>query len=389
MVAQAESPQDWQGSEQPFDLTPTEEQQMVVDSLRRFAAEVMRPHAAKADWDKSLPAEFLQQAAQLGLPLLNIPESCGGGGGRSAVSGVLAAEALAHGDMAMAIAALAPFSFVNALVDQGTEEQSQQWLSALLSEDFVAATLAIAEPGVGGGDALKPMTVAKRDGTDWVLDGIKLATPLGVSAQLILVTAMDSEAGAPAAFIVERGAAGLEVQSEPWMGLCALDLSEVRLSGVRVAAAARLGTADSVPDIARLVALGRIGTAALATGVCQAVVDYCVPYCNERVAFGEPISHRQAVAFKLADAATETDGMRLLVWRAASLADAPAEMRAGAPDMVRAASLAYDLAARRGMEIGSDGVQLLGGHGYTREHPVELWYRNLRSVAVLEAATLV
>ena len=377
------------GVDEPFDLTLSDEQQMAVDSLTRFANEVMRPAAQEADLQGQLPADYLQQVAQFGLALMNVPESCGGGGARSAVSGCLIAETLAAGDMAMAMAALAPASFVNALVDQGTQQQQQHWLPPLAGGDFVAATVAFAEGGAGG-DLRRPATVAKRDGDDWLLTGSKLAVPLGGSAELLLVSASDAAAAeggdgageSVGVFVVEKGAKGLQTSTERWMGLCALDLAEVSLDSVRVPALARLGSAQQPLDLERLLALGRLGMAALATGVCRAVVDYCVPYCNEREAFGEPISHRQAVAFKLADAATETEGLRLLVWRAAGLAD-----RGG--DLVRAAALAHSFAARRGMQIGSDGVQLLGGHGYTREHPVELWYRNLRALAVLQAGTLV
>jgi alkylation response protein AidB-like acyl-CoA dehydrogenase len=112
------------------------------------------------------------------------------------------------------------------------------------------------------------------------------------------------------------------------------------------------------------------------------VLDYVIPYCNERVAFGEPISHRQSVAFMIADIATELEGMRLLTWRAASRAEH------GLP-FAREAYLARLQCAEKGMQIGTDGVQLLGGHGFTKEHPVERWYRDLRAVSVIEGGILV
>jgi alkylation response protein AidB-like acyl-CoA dehydrogenase len=119
----------------------------------------------------------------------------------------------------------------------------------------------------------------------------------------------------------------------------------------------------------------------MAVGTAQAVLDYVIPYCNERKAFGEPISNRQGVAFPIADIAIELEGMRLLVLRAASRIDR------GSP-AGRAAALARLQCASKGMEIGSDGVQLLGGHGYIKEHPVERWYRDLRAIGVLEGALL-
>ena len=122
--------------------------------------------------------------------------------------------------------------------------------------------------------------------------------------------------------------------------------------------------------------------AALAVGTAQAVCDYVVPYVNERIAFGEPISHRQAVAFKVADMATELEGMRLVMLRAASRVDQGL-------DFARESALARRLVAQKGMQIGSDGVQLLGGHGYIKEHPVERWYRDLRAAGLMEGGVLV
>jgi alkylation response protein AidB-like acyl-CoA dehydrogenase len=150
----------------------------------------------------------------------------------------------------------------------------------------------------------------------------------------------------------------------------------VKLDGVSVPISARLG-GDKPFDLQRLLDLSRIGAAALAVGVGQAVLDYVKVYCTERVAFGEPIANRQSVAFMIADIAIELDGMRLLAYRAAARAER------GLP-FHREAYLARVQAAEKGMKIGSDGVQLLGGHGFIREHLVELWYRNLRAIALLE-----
>src|SRR6202043_3671039 len=145
---------------------------------------------------------------------------------------------------------------------------------------------------------------------------------------------------------------------------------------VKLPAGALLGGGD--PGVyAECVALGRLGWCALAVGTGQAVLDYVIPYVNERKAFGEPISHRQAVAFSVANIAIELDGMRLATYRAASRVDQ------GLP-FAREAALARRLCAERGMVIGSDGVQMLGGHGYVKEHPVERWYRDLRAAGVME-----
>ena len=128
--------------------------------------------------------------------------------------------------------------------------------------------------------------------------------------------------------------------------------------------------------------LARLGWSALAVGTGQAVLDYVIPYVNERQAFGEPISHRQAVAFMVANIAIELEGARLLDLRAAARAEQ-------GRSFAREAALARRLTAENGMQIGSDGVQLLGGHGFVKEHPVERWYRDLRAVGVMEGVVLV
>ncbi len=184
----------------------------------------------------------------------------------------------------------------------------------------------------------------------------------------------------PALFIVEAKSKGVLVEAQPAMGLRAAETANLKLSGVELPAEALLG--EGSPDVyADCIRLGRIAWSALAVGTAQAVVDYVIPYVNERIAFGEPISHRQAVAFKIADMATELEGMRLVMLRAASRVDQGL-------DYSRESALARRIVAQKGMQIGSDGVQLLGGHGYIKEHPVERWYRDLRAAGVIEGGLL-
>jgi alkylation response protein AidB-like acyl-CoA dehydrogenase len=165
------------------------------------------------------------------------------------------------------------------------------------------------------------------------------------------------------------------------MGVRAAATGRVTLEGVSVPAGALL--ADGDPAVyAECVQRARLAWCALAVGAGQAVLDHVIPYVNERTAFGEPISHRQAVAFAVSDIAIELEGMRLTTLRAASRADQ-------AKPFARETAVARRLCADKGMLIGSQGVQLLGGHGYVKEYPVERWYRDLRSAGVMEGALLV
>jgi alkylation response protein AidB-like acyl-CoA dehydrogenase len=204
--------------------------------------------------------------------------------------------------------------------------------------------------------------------------------PAAAGAELFVIAA-EAEGLGPALFLVESSSKGLFTEAEPAMGLRAAATGRVVLEDVRLPAGALLG-AGSREVYLGCIQRARIAWCALVVGTSQAVLDYVIPAVNERVAFGEPISNRQAVAFAVADIGIELEGMRLLTYRAASRADQ-------GKDFAREAALARRLCTQKGMRIGSDGVQLLGGHGYVKEHPVERWYRDLRAAGVMEGALLV
>ncbi len=360
-----------------FDLTPTEDEQMLVDLVREFATEVVRPAAATADDAAQPPREVLEQAREVGLATLGIPEQLGGiSEERSTTAGVLVAEALAVGDMGLAVACLAPGAVATALSLWGTQEQQATYLPAFAGEDVPAAALALTEPRPLF-DPLTPETTAARDGDGYRLTGVKSMVPLGADAELFVVGAMLD--GTPRLFLVESGSEGVEIEAEPAMGLRAAGLSRLVLSDVRADAVAPLGDAEAYRECVRL---SRLGWCALAVGTAQAVLDYVVPYVNERQAFGEPVSHRQSVAFMVANIGIELQGMRLVTYKAASRA-------ARGERFDREVALARRLCTDKGMQIGTDGVQLLGGHGFVKEHPVERWYRDLRAIGVMEGGVLV
>src|SRR5690242_12245820 len=275
-----------------FDLTPTEDEQMLVDVARELATEVLRPAAAEADRAAQASQEVLAQAAGVGLATLAVPEQLGGiSAERSATAGVLVTEALATGDMGLAVACLAPGAVATALSLWGTDEQQATYLSAFTGSDAPTAALALAEPRPLF-DPLAPATTAVRDGQGYRLSGVKSMVPMGADAELFVVGALLD--GTPRLFLVESGSPGVEIEADPSMGLRAAALSRLVLSDVRTDALAPLGDADAYRECVRL---SRLGSCALAIGTAQAVLDHVVPYVNEREAFGEPISHRQSVAF--------------------------------------------------------------------------------------------
>jgi hypothetical protein len=361
-----------------FDLTPSDEQQMLSETVREFALARLRPAAQAADAGCLTPPELLAQAAELGLMTVGVPEELGGAvSERSAVTAVLMGEALAQGDLGIAVACLAPAGVSTALGLWGDADQQATYLPALVGDNPPAAAVAVLEPGV----LFNPFALSTRArsaaGGGFVLDGVKSLVPRAADAELLIVAA-DLEDRGPSLFLVESAAAGIGVEPEPAMGLRPAATGRVSFDGVKLPASALLTDAD----YAQCVQLGRLGWCALAVGAGQAVLDYVIPYVKDRVAFGEPISNRQAVAFGVSNIAIELDGMRLATYRAAARADQGLSFS-------REVALARRLCAERGMAIGSDGVQLLGGHGYVKEHPVERWYRDLRAAGVLEGVLVV
>jgi alkylation response protein AidB-like acyl-CoA dehydrogenase len=364
-----------------FDLTPDEDQKMILETVDEFAEEILRPAARDADDDATYPPDLIAKAAELGITAINIPEDFDGiAAQRSAVTNVLVAEALAYGDMGLALPILAPGGVASALTHWGSADQQGTYLAEFAGNSVPQACVAIAEPHpLFDPTALK--TTAVRTPSGYRLSGVKSLVPAAADAELFIISAQLS--GKPALFIVESSAKGLSVTADPSMGIRAAALGQVELDNVSVPLSARLGEdGASDADYSEAIALARLGWAALAVGTCHAVLDHVVPYVKERQAFGEPVAHRQAVAFMTANIAIELDGLRMITWRGASRAEQ------GLP-FAREAALAKRLGTDKGMQIGLDGVQLLGGHGYTKEHPVERWYRDLRVIGVSEGVVVI
>jgi alkylation response protein AidB-like acyl-CoA dehydrogenase len=364
-----------------FDLTPDDDQKMILETVEEFAEEILRPAARDADDAASYPPDLITKAAELGITAINIPEDFDGiAAHRSTVTNALVAEALAYGDMGLALPILAPGGVASALTHWGSADQQATYLKEFAGESVPQACVAIAEPhALFDPTALK--TTAVRSPSGYRLNGVKSLVPAAANAELFIVGAQLS--GKPALFIVESSTQGVSVKADPSMGIRGAALGRVELDNVSVPLSARLGEDGATDaDYSESIALARLGWAALAVGTAHAVLDHVVPYIKERQAFGEPIAHRQAVAFMTANIAIELDGLRLITWRGASRAEQ------GLP-FAREAALAKRLGTDKGMQIGLDGVQLLGGHGFTKEHPVERWYRDLRAIGVAEGVVVI
>ncbi|MGV9792947.1 MULTISPECIES: acyl-CoA dehydrogenase family protein [unclassified Gordonia (in: high G+C Gram-positive bacteria)] len=359
-----------------FNLTPDDEQQMIAETVREFATEILRPAAYDADAAATAPEEILNRSAELGITMINVPEELEGAATeRGVVTNALVAEAMAYGDMGLAIPLLAPSGVATTLTNFGSDDQQRTYLPDFAGENVPQSAVVIAEPKPLF-DAFNLSTKATRVPSGYRLNGVKSFVPAAGSSELFIVGAQLE--GKPALFIVESDSKGLIVEADPGMGVRAAGMGRLLLQDVAVPTSALIGEGESSAAAYRdVVRLSRLGWSALAAGTAKAVLDYVIPYVNEREAFGEPISNRQAVAFMVATIATEVDSIRLVTLRGAARAEQGLSF-------AREAALARKLTIDKGLQIGLDGVQLLGGHGFTKEHPVERWYRDLRGAGIGE-----
>jgi alkylation response protein AidB-like acyl-CoA dehydrogenase len=359
-----------------FDLTLSDEQQMIRDSVKAYAENNIRPLALTADEQAKLPDSLLQDSQVLGLNYFPIPESLGGAGQLSPMTSVLIAEDLAWGDFSLAFAILASSSVTNTLSRWGNKSQQELWLPKFCSEKNFTAAIAVQEPQpLFNSDLLT--TCAKQNKKGYVLDGTKSLVPLAGSAELYLVAAQFK--GKNEVFIVPAQTKGVSFISSPAMGLRSTEMGTLRLDKVQIDKDTLLGEGNAPHksfNYVHFIDSSHLSWCAMAVGCSQAALDYLIPYVNERQAFGEPISHRQSVAFMIANMKIEIESMRLLVWKAASRFERGEEFH-------RDAFLAHHLCMVKSMEIGTNAVQLLGGHGFTKEHPAERWYRDLRVLSVI------
>ncbi len=362
-----------------FDLT--DEQRMLTDMVRRYSERVLRQVYREAEEAHEMPREVIEQGWELGLLPASLPESVGGFGEYSAINGALIAEELGYGDMAASLELLAPNLVAIPIFLCGTPTQKQRYLPRFTGEGIPRAAAAFLEP-VTLFDPYHLRTTARREGDEYVLHGEKAMVINAAESELFLIYAHDEGADSTQAFLIEMPASGLTVgHREKWMGFNALKTYRVSLKNVRVPVQNRLGEEAGI-DIQRILNSSRIALSALGVGLAKAAYEYARDYAKERVAFGEPIAHRQAIAFMLAEMAIDIDATRLMVWEAAWKIDQ-------GMNATHDAHLAARYAADVALKVADGAVQILGGHGYIREHPVELWLRNARSLATLLGAVMI
>ncbi len=363
-----------------YSFVPSEEQKMLVDAVSRYAASDLRAKAHDAEEEGHLPEALVEKGWELGYLQASIPEDFGGFGERSAVTGVLALEEMAYGDLAGALAVMTPGLFATPIMLVGSQEQKETYLPPLAEAEWQPYTAAMIEPHYDF-DPYEMKATAEQDGDEYVLQGVKSFVPFADQAEWMIVYARldDITQG----FIVKAGTPGLQVgERQKLMGIKSLPVFTVSLDGVRVPASSRLGGPEG-HDFAPIIDAARVATAAAAVGLSRAAFDYSRDYAKDREVFGVKVAQKQAIAFMLAEMATEIEAIRLLAWEAAWKLDQ------GQPDAGQEAYLAFTGAADMAMMVTDRAVQILGGHGYIREHPVELWMRNGRGIAAFTGLVLV
>jgi alkylation response protein AidB-like acyl-CoA dehydrogenase len=363
-----------------YSFEPSDEQKMLIDAVQRYAGSDLRPAAHEADEASELPSRLIEKGWELGLLQASIPETFGGFGEYSALTGVLAAEEMAWGDLAGALAVLTPGLFALPILLAGDEMQKATYLPDVIDAGWKPFTAALLEHRFDF-DPADLQTQAKETGDAYILNGEKVLVPFAAGARAMIVYAnLD---GRTQGFIVPGETAGLKVgDRQPVMGVRAIPLYKVSLTSIRVPKENRLGGAEG-HDLAPILAASRVAIASLAVGLSRAAYEYSRDYAKDREAFGVKIAQKQSIAFMLAEMATEIEAIRLLTWEAAWMLDNHK------PEAEKYAYLAATGAGDMAMMVTDRAVQILGGHGYIREHPVEMWMRNGRGIATISGMAMV
>ncbi|NNF28540.1 MAG: acyl-CoA dehydrogenase [Gemmatimonadetes bacterium] len=362
--------------------TLTEDESLFREAVRDFAESAIAPRVHQMDGDRQIAPDLIAQLFEMGLMGIEIPEHHGGTGS-SFFTASLVVEELSRVDPSVAVLVDVQNTLViNAFLRWGSDDQNNRYLPRLASE--AVGAYALSEAG-SGSDAFALSMRATRDGSDWVLNGQKLWITNGSEASIFIVFAnADPDAGyrGITAFIVEGDTPGFSVgKKEDKLGIRASSTTELILSDVRVSDDQVLGEVGKGYKVAiETLNEGRIGIGAQMVGLAQGALDHTLRYVGEREQFGRPIADFQAVQFQLAEMATQIEAARLMVYNAGRLKDA------GEP-FLREAAMAKLFASRTAQDVSSMCVDLHGGYGFTREYPVEKYYRDSKIGTIYEGTT--
>ena len=364
-----------------FDLN--ENQKMIAQMVRDFAEKEIRPNLNQWDKDEYFPVETMKKMGELGLLGIYIPEQYGGSGFTydeyvtalielGKVCGGVGLSVAAHNSLC-----------TGHIYYHGSEEQKMKYLPKLASGEFIGAW-GLTEPNTGS-DAMRMKTTAVRDGDDWIINGAKNWITHGLSGDVAVVlvrTGEELDSNGITAFIIEKGMPGFSaVKIGDKLGVRASETAELIFENVRVPNANVVGeVGQGFKQAMQILDGGRISIAALSCGVARGAYEASVKYAKEREQFGKPISHFQAIAFKLADMATEVEAAELLTFQAAYLKNTK-------QSMTRQGAYAKYYASEVAVRCGNEAVQIMGGYGYTREYPAEKFLRDAKLMTIGEGTS--
>ena len=366
-----------------FDFSETETQQSVKAMVRDFAEKNIRPHIMEWDEAQHFPVELFKQLGELGLMGVLVPEEYGGSGlGYQEYVDVIVEVARVCGSIGLSLAAHNSLCTGHILAF-ATEEQKQKWLPKLATAEWIGAW-GLTEANTGS-DALRMMTTAVEDGDDYIINGAKNWITHGKSGDVAVVMVRTGEQGSSkgiSAIVVERGTPGFTAgKKENKLGMRASETTEMIFDNCRVPKANILGNiGEGFKQAMKVLDGGRISIAALALGIAKGAFDAAVAYSKQRQQFGQPIASFQAISFKLADMATEIEASELLIRQAADLKNRHLPM-------TKESAMAKYFASEVSVRVATEAVQIFGGYGYTKDFPVEKFYRDSKLCTIGEGTS--
>ncbi|KIA90854.1 acyl-CoA dehydrogenase [Pedobacter kyungheensis] len=366
-----------------FDFSATETQQSVRAMVSDFAEKNIRPNIMEWDETQHFPVELFKQLGDLGVMGVLVPEAYGGAGlGYQEYVDVIVEVARVCGSIGLSLAAHNSLCTGHILAF-ANEEQKQRWLPKLASAEWIGAW-GLTEANTGS-DALRMMTTAVEDGDDYIINGAKNWITHGKSGDIAVVMVRTGEKGSSkgiSAIVVERGTPGFSAgKKENKLGMRASETTEMVFDNCRVPKANLLGNVgEGFKQAMKVLDGGRISIAALALGIAKGAFDAAVAYSKQRQQFGQPISNFQAISFKLADMATEIEAAELLIRQAADLKNRH-------QPMTKEAAMAKYFASEVSVKVATEAVQIFGGYGYTKDFPVEKFYRDSKLCTIGEGTS--
>jgi alkylation response protein AidB-like acyl-CoA dehydrogenase len=355
----------------------------VASSAKDFAGQFIRPHVMEWDEAQTFPADLFRELGKLGLMGVLVPEQYGGAGlSYLEYVAVIKEVSKVCGSIGLSLAAHNSLCTGHILLF-GNEQQKQQYLPGLASGEWLGAW-GLTEPSTGS-DAGNMQCTAVKEGDDWILNGTKCWITHGKSAQVAVVIARTGEPRSPensSAFIVERGTPGFTGgKKENKLGMRASETAEMIFDGCRIPDANRLGKVGAgFHQAMKVLDGGRISIAALSLGIAAGAYEAALQYAQEREQFGKSIAQFQGVSFKLADMATEIAAAELLTLQAA-------DRKTRGLSVTKEAAMAKYYASEVAVRVATDAVQIFGGYGYTKDFPVEKYYRDAKLCTIGEGTS--